>query len=117
MIQKLKFESELKELNHKTTSNSSEVISYNNEINQANRRIDVLEENVSYFRGKNYFEDDATQNYSVFEPVYRCFKRVIYSTNNTFYAHCWQSKGLSDEKINAPGISSSNNNNFRIEWC
>ena len=27
------------------------------------------------------------------------FKRVIYSTNNTFYAHYWQSKGLSDEKL------------------
>ena len=27
----------------------------------------------SYFRGKTHFEDDGTQNYSVFQPIYRYF--------------------------------------------
>ena len=30
----------------------------------------------SYFRGKSYFEEDGTQNYLVFQPMYRYFKRV-----------------------------------------
>ena len=34
----------------------------------------------------------------------RYLKKVIDSTDNTVYVHYWQSKGLSDGKINAPGI-------------
>ena len=29
-----------------------------------------------YFRVKSHFEEDGTQNYLVFQPVYRYFKRV-----------------------------------------
>ena len=36
------------------------------------------------------------------------FERVFDSTNNAVYVHYWQSKELSDEKINAPGTSHSN---------
>ena len=28
---------------------------------------------ASYFRGKNYFSDDGTQNYLVFQPVQKMF--------------------------------------------
>ena len=45
------------------------------------------------------------RNYFVF---IKYFKKVIDSTNNTVYVHHWQSKGLSDGEINAPGTSSSN---------
>ena len=38
------------------------------------------------------------QNYLVFQPMYKYFKRVIDSCNNSAYVHYWQSKGLSDEK-------------------
>ena len=49
------------------------------------------------------------QNYFVFQLVYKYLKRVIDSTdNNIVYVHYWQSKGISDGKINAPGTSSSN---------
>ena len=30
----------------------------------------------SYFCGKSHFEDDETQNYLVFQPMYRYFNRV-----------------------------------------
>ena len=30
----------------------------------------------SYFRNKSHFEDDGAQNYLVFQPMYRYFKRV-----------------------------------------
>ena len=29
-----------------------------------------------YFRGKSHFEEDGTQNYLVFQQIYRYFKRV-----------------------------------------
>ena len=53
--------------------------------------------------------------------VNKYFKRVINITNNNTYAHYWQSNRLSNEKLNAPGTNSSNDqapiiqyNNARI---
>ena len=54
----------------------------------------------SYFRGKNDFEEDGTQNYLVFQPMYRHFKRIA-GVGNGSYIYYWQSKGLSDERINS----------------
>ena len=48
--------------------------------------------------------------------MYKYFKRVIDSTDNTVYVHYWQSKGLSDGKINAPGTSSSNDQARILEY-
>ena len=44
-----------------------------------------------YFIGKSHFGEDSTQNYLVFQPVYRYFKMI----NNTDYISSWKSKGLS----------------------
>ena len=52
----------------------------------------------SYFIGKSHFEEDGTQNYLVFQPIYRYFKRIA-GVGNDNYIYCWQSKGLSDKKI------------------
>ena len=66
---------------------------------------------------KNYFgDDDGMKNYFVFQSMYKYFKRVIDSTNNAVYVHYWQSKGLSDGKINAPGTSSSNDQVSILEY-
>ena len=54
---------------------------------------------AAYYRGKNYFEEDDTQNYLVFQGVYKCFKDVHASkTIIKFHANSWISKGLSSEK-------------------
>ena len=54
-----------------------------------------------YFRGKSHFEEDGTQNYLVFQPMYRYFKGVLgFVTGN--YIYIWKSRGLSDENITAP---------------
>ena len=84
------------------------MLSYEHKLKQREDTINDLERDASYFRGKNYFGDDGMQNYFVFQPMYKYFKKVIDSTDNTVYAHYWKSKGLSDGKINAPGTSSSN---------
>ena len=57
-----------------------------------------------YFRGKSHFEEDGTQNYLVFQPMYQYFKRVVgVGTGN--YIYFWISKGLSDNIITAPTSS------------
>ena len=57
----------------------------------------------SYFRGKNYFDEDGTQNYLVFQQIMRYFRIIA----NTKYISSWKSKGLSDETI-TPYATSDN---------
>ena len=52
----------------------------------------------SYFRERNYFSDDGTQNYLVFQPVKKYFKKIGYTESIS----SWESKGLSDEIIKPP---------------
>ena len=47
---------------------------------------------------ESHFEDDGTQNYLVFQPMYRYFKKI----GNTNPISEWKSKRLSDESINPP---------------
>ena len=54
-----------------------------------------------YFRGKNHFEEDGTQNYLVFQAMYQYFKLIP----NKKYISEWKSKGLSDESIKPPTAS------------
>ena len=54
----------------------------------------------SYFIGKSHFEEDGTQNYLVFQPMYRYFKRIA-GIGIGDYIHYWQSQGLSDKTINS----------------
>ena len=61
------------------------------------------------FRGKNCFEN-GTQNYLVFQPMYRYFQRLT-AIGSGDYVYYWKSKGLSDENITAP---SAPNNFFNL---
>ena len=61
----------------------------------------------SYFRGKNYFDDDGTQNYLVFQLKEKYFKTTGVVNNEI---SSWKSKGLSDEEIKSftsSGISTA----------
>ena len=115
-LQKTIFQSELKNVDDKVSANSSDVLSYEHKLKQREDTIHDLERITSYFRGKNYFSDDGMQNYFVFQPMCKYFKKVIDSTDNTVYVHYWQSKGLSDEKINATGTSISNDQAPILEY-
>ena len=54
---------------------------------------------AAYFRDKNYFDgNDGAQSYSVFQPVYKCFKL------NNGKVSSWDSKGLSNEKITSVSV-------------
>ena len=50
---------------------------------------------MSYFIGKNFFEEDGTQSYLVFQPLKKYFQLI----SNTLSILLWQSKGLSTETI------------------
>ena len=52
----------------------------------------------SYFRGNNHFEEDGTQNYLVFQPIYKYFKNI----GNTANVSEYKSKGVSDKAIKTP---------------
>ena len=54
----------------------------------------------SYFIGKSHFEENDTQNYLVFQSVYRYFKRIT-GVGCGDYIYYWKSNGLSDERTNS----------------
>ena len=92
------------------------MLSYEHKLKQIEDTINDLERDASYLRGKNYFGNDGMQNHFVFQPMHKYYKRVIDSTDNTVYVNYWQSKGLSDEKLNATGTSISNDQAPILEY-
>ena len=74
--------------------------------------------NSIYFRGKSHFEDDGTQNWLVFQPIKKYFKKIAGVSNGryVYYVYYRQSKGLSDEKINC--IKTSNHSiTPNLDYC
>ena len=59
-----------------------------------------------YFFGKSHFGEDGSQNYLVFQPIYRYFK-LFSIAQYLEYVSEWKSKGLSIESIKL--ISTSDN--------
>ena len=100
LIQKTKFDTEVKKINDKITSNSSEVLTCNNRLNQSKHRIDDLERYASYFRGKNYF--DGAQNTLVFQVREKYFKKNFGSDSSKI--EICKSKGLSNQSLSLSGI-------------
>ena len=55
---------------------------------------------AAYFGGKSHFEEDGTQNYLVFQPIYRYFRSII-GVGSGNYICFWKSIALSDERLNS----------------
>ena len=96
LVTKADFDNKLSNLNRKITSNIAKHVLFENEL-KSWKKIDS-----SYFIGKNYFEEDSTQNYLVFQLMHRYFK-----ITNKKYISSWKSKGLSNETI-TPCATSDN---------
>ena len=75
-------------------------VQINSDICKLNTLKNLEKLNSSHFKGKGHFEEDGTQNYLVFQPIYRYFRKIIIvgSGNNIYF---WKSIGLSDEKFNS----------------
>ena len=59
----------------------------------------------SYFIGKSHFEEYGTQNYLVFQPMYK-YLNLIVNVSNVDYIYYWKSKGLLDQRLNSIRASS-----------
>ena len=69
VITKRDFDSKLSGLNNKITSHKGKHLLIENVL----KKLEKFD--AAYFRGKNYFEEDGTQNYLVFHPVYKYFEK------------------------------------------
>ena len=92
------FDSNLEQANVITKENFDAKI---NELGNNIKKLQTLDS--SYFRGKNYLDEDGKQNYLVFLPIIRYFRLIA----NTKYISSWKSKGLSNETI-TPYVTSDN---------
>ena len=97
------FDYKIINLNQKINSNKTKHLHIGNELKNQ-QTFDSM-----YFGEKSHFEEDGTQNYLVFQSMYRYFKRVTgVDTGN--YICFWKSKGLSNENITASAKSDYNLN-------
>ena len=99
LITKTDFDGNLSSLNRKITSNKSKHLLVENKL----KNLKTFDS--SYFRGKNYFEEYGTQNYLVFQPMYK-YLNLIVNVSNVDYIYYWKSKGLLDQRLNSIRASS-----------
>ena len=92
-MKEIDFDAKLSSLNRKIISNKTKHVFVENELNNF-KTFDS-----GYFIGKSHFEEDGTQNYLVFQLIYRYFKFSI--TKYLEYVSEWKSKGLSNESFKA----------------
>ena len=101
VISKTDFDSKLSNLNRKISTNKTKHLLAENELNK------LKTFHLSYFIDKSHFEEDGTQNYLVFQWIYKYFKQIA-GAGSGDYIYYWKSKGLTDENIKNP----STPNNF-----
>ena len=115
LIKKGDYNTKIVEIENKYVSNSgfntklgeANVITKRNfdakiiEIKNSIKKLKTFD--LSYFKGKNHFEADSTQNYLVFQPIHRQFK--FRNINGKWYITSWKSKGLYYESIKPPVTS------------
>ena len=86
LIRKPEFDAKLKIISDRVTLNNSKHLLVEDELKKLEK------------------SDDGTQNYLVFQPMYKYFK--TYVKGSTTYVSSWESKGLSNENISS--ITTSN---------
>ena len=94
LIRRPDFDFKLKGISDRVTKNKAKYLLIENELKKL-QKFDA-----AYFGGKSHFEEDGTQNYLVFQPMYRYFKRIA-GVGSGNYINFWKSKGLSDEKLDS----------------
>ena len=94
LIAKTDFDAKLSSINRKLNANNSKHLHVENEL----KKLKLFDS--SYFIGKSHFEENRTQNYLVFQTMYRYFKRIAGVGNGNFIYY-WKPKESSDERINS----------------
>ena len=91
LVTKTDFDNELKKYNKKIVSNKTKSL-------LIEKKLDAFD--LSYFCGKNYFDEDGTQNWFVFQPMGKYLK-IDYTAKNIDYVLSWESKEISGSDINS----------------
>ena len=85
----------MQDISKRITSNKSKHLLDENELKKL-QKFDS-----TYLRGRNRFEDYGVQNYLVFQPMYKYFKKI----GRTECISSCESKGLSNKVIKSPDNS------------
>ena len=99
LVKKTDLDTEFKKICDIVTSNKTKHLLVENEL----KKLKTFD--TAYFRGKNHFEEDGTQNYLAFQPMYRHFKKIA-GVGSGNYIYFWKSKDLSDEMLDS--VTASN---------
>ena len=67
-----------KNISDRVTKNKTKHLLVENELKKLQKF------HAAYFRGTSHFEDDGTQNYLVFQPIYSYFRRIIGIGNGNY---------------------------------
>ena len=59
----------------------------------------LVNNDFSYYHGKNYFDEDGALNYYVFQPLFKYLE--VAHVGNITHILSWKSSGLHDTKIKA----------------
>ena len=102
LIRKTDFDAKLSSLNRKITANKTKHFLNDNDL--------------SYYRGKQYFDEESSkQNYLVFLPLRKCFKlnSVAGAADSVL---SWQSKGLSNKSTKPPTTTNKSYSRIKLLW-
>ena len=99
MVTKADFDNKLISLDRKINSNKTKHLLAKNEF----KKLQPFDSN--YFKGKSRFEEYGVQNYLLFQPIYRYFKKIR-GVGSGEYIYFRKSAGLSGDRINS--ITASN---------
>ena len=94
VITKTDFDAKLQSLSKRITSNTTKHLLVENELKKLQKF------HSSYFRGESYFQEDGSQNYLIFQTMYRYFKRIA-GVGSGNYIYFWKTKSLSDENLDS----------------
>ena len=71
LVTKTNSDTKLISLNRKINSNKTKHLLFENEL----EKLQTFDS--SYIQRKSHFEEDGAGNYLIFQPINRCFKRII----------------------------------------
>ena len=83
LITRTDFDTKLSSLIRKINSNKTKHLLVNNDF--------------SYYHGKNYFDEDGALNYYVFQPLFKYLE--VAHVGNITHILSWKSRGLHDTKL------------------
>ena len=80
LVAKTDFNNKYSSLNRKVVLNKTRNVHIENEL----KKLKAFD--IDYFIGKNYFDEDGTQNWFVFQPMGKYLK-IQYTLNNIMFYH------------------------------